>query len=52
LGVLLSALSVDAIPANLPPKRDVDLRFPYTGPAVPIADVCVEILSFSIGIDS
>lgn len=37
-GVLFTALSVEALPATTD-KRDVDTRFPYTGPAVPIADV-------------
>lgn len=37
LGALLTAVLVEAIPPL--PKRDVDLRFPYTGPEVPIADV-------------
>lgn len=37
-GVLFTALSVEALPAV--DKRDVDTRFPYTGPKVPIADVC------------
>lgn len=37
-GALLSALSVNA--ATLPKLggRDVDTRYPYTGPAIPIAD--------------
>ena len=33
---LLGALFVEAHPADT--KRDVDTRFPYTGPAVPIGD--------------
>ncbi|KAI9700554.1 MAG: hypothetical protein M1820_006708 [Bogoriella megaspora] len=33
---LVFALSVNAIPAN--GKRDVDTRYPYTGPAVPVGD--------------
>ena len=33
---LLGALFVEAHPADS--KRDVDTRFPYTGPAVPVGD--------------
>lgn len=36
LGALLSALSVEALPTL--EARDVDTRFPYTGPAVPVGD--------------
>ena len=34
----LSAISVRAIPADDLEAREVDTRYPYTGPAVPIGD--------------
>ncbi len=36
LGFLLLALSASAAPTKH--KRDVDTRFPYTGPTVPVGD--------------
>lgn len=40
LGALLSAPSINAAPAPADGlvARDVDTRFPYTGPAVPVGD--------------
>jgi len=42
LGALLAAFPVDAaVPGPVPKNklvRDVDTRFPYTGPAVPVGD--------------
>jgi hypothetical protein len=35
---LILALPAIAAPAGLEDKRDVDTRFPYTGPAVPVGD--------------
>jgi len=37
LGALLAAVPLEALPTTNE-ARDVDTRFPYTGPAVPIAD--------------
>lgn len=36
LGGLFAALVVNAAPAG--EKRDVDTRYPYNGPAIPVAD--------------
>lgn len=37
-GVSLAVLSVDASAVLPPLARDVDTRFPYTGPAIPVGD--------------
>lgn len=37
-GLLLSSSPVNAAPAPEVAERDVDTRYPYTGPAVPVGD--------------
>lgn len=43
-GALLAA-SVHAVPIDEVETRDVDTRYPYTGPAVPVGDCKLFLIS-------